>query len=162
MASEADSALLANGGRGDFFFASRCLFPPVQADRILKDGDRVELGGVVLTAHLTPGHTKGCTTWTMEAKEKGKTYHVVFLGGTSILTHQLLDNPNYPQLAQDFARTFEVLKKLPCEVFLAAHGSFFALLEKQKRLSAGDAEAFVDPKGYREFIQEAEKNYRHE
>jgi metallo-beta-lactamase class B len=81
--SEQDAALVANGGKGDFQWGDTFTYEPVKADRILKDMDRVELGGITLTARLTPGHTKGCTTWAMKANEEGKDYDVVFVGSVT-------------------------------------------------------------------------------
>jgi len=117
MASEADAALLANGGNRDFHFGDRFSYAPVKADRILRDGDTIELGGVKMTAHLTPGHTKGCTTWTMRVTEGLKLYDIVFVGSTSVPGYKLVDNPTYPAIAADYARTFRILKQLPCDVF---------------------------------------------
>ena len=97
--SEADAALLSRGGKGDFPPVSERImaYEPAQADRIIRDGDQVSLGGVTLTAHLTPGHTKGCTTWTMAVEDDGKRYDVVFYGSTTILPGvHLVDNPKYP------------------------------------------------------------------
>ena len=138
--SEADAALLSRGGKGDFPPVSERImaYEPAQADRIIRDGDQVSLGGVTLTAHLTPGHTKGCTTWTMVVEDGGKRYNVVFYGSTTILPGvHLVDNPKYPGIADDFTRTFRVLKSLPCDVFLAPHGSMFGLREKARRQAAG-------------------------
>ena len=144
MASEGDAPLLERGGKDDPQFGSRFSFPPITPDRILHDRDRVELGGSVLTAVLTPGHTPGCTTWTMTVREKGKPYHVVFVGGPTFPSYKLVGNENYPNAASDFRHTFATLKSLPCDVFLGAHGSYFGLQDKLRR-KAG----FVDAKGYR-------------
>jgi metallo-beta-lactamase class B len=158
--SEADATLLAHGGRGDFLGVSEQVlaYEPAQADRIIRDGDHVTLGGVTLTAHLTPGHTKGCTTWTMAVAEDGKKYDVVFYGSTTLLPGvRLLDNPQYPRMAEDFARTFRVLKSLPCDMFLGPHGSQFGLRDKARRLSAGATpNPFIDPQGYRAFLARSE------
>jgi metallo-beta-lactamase class B len=162
--SEADAALLARGGRGDFLPASDEVvgYEPAQADRIIRDGDTVTLGGVTLTAHLTPGHTKGCTTWTMKVKDDGKRRDVVFHGGTTILPGvRLVDNPDYPGMAEDYERTFRVLKGLPGDVFLATHGFQFGLTEKARRLSAGASpNPFIDPEGYRTFVARGEEAFR--
>ena len=160
MASEADAALLANGGKGDFHFGDRLSYAPVKADRILRDGDTIELGGVKMTAHLTPGHTKGCTTWTMKVKEGLKLYDIVFVGSTSVPGYKLVDSPTYPAIAADYARTFRILKRLPCDVFLASHGSFFSMQEKAER-KAGQPKAnpFVDPRGYRSFVAQTERAF---
>ena len=109
--SEADAALLSHGGKGDFPPISEQImaYEPAQADRIIRDGEQVSLGGVTLTAHLTPGHTKGCTTWTMVVEDDGKRYNVVFYGSTTILPGvQLVDNPQVslrsPMISPDPSR----------------------------------------------------------
>ncbi len=162
--SAADADLLAYGGRGDFLPVREDLvaYEPAKADRIIADGDRVTLGGVTLKAHLTPGHTKGCTTWTMIIEEYGKSYHVVIYGSTTILPGvRLVDNPKYPDMAQDFAKTFRVLKSLDCDVFLGPHGTQFGLAEKARRLKAGETpNPFIDPKGYRSYVARAEAAFR--
>lgn len=159
--SEADAALLAQGGKGDYLFGDKFLFKPVKADRLLKDGDQVTLGGTTLTAHLTPGHTKGNTTWTMKVKEGDRTHDVVFAGSPTINPGTVLTGkPSYPTIAEDYAKTFRVLKSLPCDVFLAPHASFFNGLEKAEKLRAGAKEnPFVDPQGYRSFVERREKMY---
>ncbi len=160
-ASAADAVLLARGGHGDFRFGDTLTFPPVVADRILKDGDTVTLGGTVMTAHLTPGHTPGNTTWTTTVEEKGKTYRVAFMGSATINPGVvLLGNPAYPGIAGDYARSFAVLRSLPCDVFLAPHGSFFHLAEKARRLAAGETpNPFVDPAGCRAYVAQMETAY---
>jgi metallo-beta-lactamase class B len=160
-ASGADAVLLARGGHGDFRFGDTLTFPPVVADRILKDGDTVALGGTVMTAHLTPGHTAGNTTWTTTAEEKGKTYRVAFMGSATINPGVvLLGNPEYPGIAGDYAKAFTVMKSLPCDVFLAPHGSFFHLAEKARRLAAGETpNPFVDPAGCRAYVAQMETAY---
>lgn len=163
MVSEADAALLAAGGKGDPNFGDRFIFESVTADRILRDGDKVELGGVAMTAHLTPGHTKGNTTWTMTVNEGGKRYHVVFAGSTSTPGYKLVDNPNYPGIVADYERTFKVLKTLPCDIFLAPHGGFFDLTEKSKLLEEGAKQnPFIDPGGYKNYVEETEKAFQKE
>jgi metallo-beta-lactamase class B len=161
---EADVALLSRGGRGDFPPVNEKIlaYEPARADRIIRDGDQVSLGGVTLTAHLTPGHTKGCTTWTMVVEDDGKRYNVVFFGSTTILPGvRLVDNPKYPLMVEDFTRTFRVLKSLPCDVFLAAHGSLFGLREKARRQAAGEKpNPFIDPEGYRSSIAQSEQGFR--
>jgi len=161
--SQADAALLSQGGRGDFVPVSDKVmaYEPAKADRIIVDGEPVSLGGVTLTAHLTPGHTKGCTTWTMVVEEKGKRYDVVVFGGTTILPGvQLIHNPKYPSIVDDFTQTFRTLKSLPCDVFLAPHGSMFHLSEKARRRAAGETpNPFIDPEGYRTFITRSEEGF---
>jgi len=159
-ASEADAAQLAAGGKGDFQWGETLPFPPVKADRILHDGDTVEVGGVWLVAHLTPGHTKGNTTWTMEVKDGGKTYNVVFIGSTSAPGYKLVNNTKYPKIVADYQRSFRVLESLPCDVFLGPHGSFFGLQEKMAKLEQGAAtNPFIDPQGYRQFVQDSKESF---
>ncbi|HYG82422.1 MAG TPA: subclass B3 metallo-beta-lactamase [Pyrinomonadaceae bacterium] len=159
-ASEADAALLAAGGRGDFHFGDRFAYEPVKADRTLRDGDRVRLGGVTMTARLTPGHTKGCTTWTMRVKEGRRFYDVVFVGSTTVPGYKLVGNPNYPGIVSDYVRTFRVMKRLPCDVFLASHGNFYSMLEKAELLARGKRpNPFIDRRGYRSFLAKTEKAF---
>src|SRR5688572_1142345 len=152
LMSEADAALLASGGTNDFTPYSKEMmgYRPAKADRILRDGDKVTLGGVTLTCHLTPGHTKGCTTWTMDVVEDGKTQHVVFFGSTSILSGvPLVNNAQYPSIADDFTASYRKLKTLPCDVFLAPHGSFFSLHEKAAQFERGTTlNPFIDPTAF--------------
>jgi len=159
-ASEADAAQLAAGGRGDFQWGDQLAFPPVAADRILHDGETIELGGVWMVAHLTPGHTKGNTTWTMEVKDGGKTYNVVFMGSTSAPGYKLVNNSKYPNIVADYQRSFRLLESLPCDVFLGPHGSFFSLQEKQALLEQGAAaNPFIDPQGYRQFLENSKQGF---
>lgn len=157
--SEEDAALLARGGKGDHALGDQYPFEPVQADRILKDGDQVILGGSTLTAHLTPGHTKGCTTWTMKVQDGGKGRDVVFVCSTTILPGvTLVNNSKYPKVAEDYARTFKVLRSLPCDIFLAAHASFYDGLGKAERLRKGtETNPFIDPQRYKAYLDRNEK-----
>jgi metallo-beta-lactamase class B len=160
MTMAEDVGILASGGKGDFSFGDKYTFRPVKTDRELHNGDSIELGGVKVVAHHTPGHTKGCTTWTMKVNEGGKVYDVVFSGSVSVPGHRLVNNQNYPNIAEDYKKSFEVLKRLPCDVFLAQHGSFFDLLQKAERLAKGTkVNPFIDPRGYNAFINRAEKNF---
>ena len=134
---------------------------PCPVDRVLHDGDTVTLGSTTLTAHLTPGHTKGCTTWTTQVSDGGKSRHVVFLGGFTINEGvQLLNTPDYPNMASDFARTFKVLEHLPCDIFGAQHSYFFDMQKKVAHLNDPGRNPFVDPAGYRKVVAEAERAYR--
>ena len=159
---DADVPVIESGGRDDFALGKdpQYQFARAHVDRVLHDGDTVELGGAVLTAHKTAGHTKGTTTWTMDVNDAGKTLHVVIVGSPNVLdSYKLVGNPAYPQIADDFQRQFEVLKALPCDVFLGAHGAYFGLKEKYARFKAGDRNAFVDPEGYRAFVGEKERDF---
>ncbi len=164
IAMDADAALLASGGRGDFFFGNRLTFPPVRPDRIIHDGDTVTLGGVTLTAHLTAGHTRGCTTWTTDTQDNGKTLQVVFIGSMSVLPgYRLSGKQSYRGIGADYAKSFRALKALPCDVFLASHGTFFNLTGKREALvKSPAANPFIDPAGYRAYVDRAERAYNDE
>lgn len=157
---DGDVSAVESGGRADFAFGrDRSMwFPPAHVDRALHDGDKVELGGTVLTAHKTAGHTRGCTTWTMNVNESGRILHIVIVGSPTVLSsYRLVDNKRYPQIASDYRRQFEVLQALPCDIFLGSHAGFFQLEQKYARWKAGDRDAFVDPSGYRNFVAEHEQ-----
>jgi metallo-beta-lactamase class B len=129
-------------------------------DRVLKDGDEVKLGGTTLVAHLTAGHTKGCTTWTLKVQDSGKTYDVVILGSIGVNPgYILVNNKDYPQIADDYVRSFKVLRALPCDVFLGAHGSFYDLPAKYARLAKVGPNPFIDPKGYQDHLDRQEKAF---
>jgi metallo-beta-lactamase class B len=165
MVMDADVPVVESGGKADFNYGNdpATLYPPVKVDRVLHDGDHVTLGGVTLVAHLTPGHTKGCTTWTTKVTEGGKTYDVVIIGSPNVNQgYKLVGNAQYPGIAADYQRMFRVLKTLPCDIFLGAHGSYFGLEAKYARLQNGDAGAFVDPKGCASFVAEKQAEFEAE
>ena len=149
MVMDRDVEVMENGGPK----GTRVAFPPVKVSRILHDMDEVSLGGNRLVAHLTPGHTKGNTTYTMHAQEGGKSYNVVILGSAGVNdAHQLFDYKAYPDMLPDFVRTFELLKSLPCDIFLASHGKFYGLAGKYAKLGKGGPNPFIDPAGYRAHV----------
>jgi metallo-beta-lactamase class B len=156
-ASEREAPLLERGGLGDDLLGDGAGYPPVAVDRRLADGDRVELGGIALTARLTPGHTRGCTSWEFEVRDGDVRYRVVSVCSLSILPDaRLVDRPTYPGIADDYARALAVLEGLRAEIFLASHGSFFELEDKRARLgTAGATNPFVDPEGYRRYLARA-------
>jgi metallo-beta-lactamase class B len=159
--SEREVAVLESGGKADLRFGREYTYPAVKVDRVVRDIDEVTLGGVTLVSHLTPGHSIGCTTWTLRVPEGGKVYDVVIVGGTAINPGvELLRNPTWPGIADDFERTFRVLRALPCDVFLGAHGVYYGMAEKYKKLKAGaEVNPFIDPAGYRAYVDRAEKEY---
>ena len=165
MVMDGDIPVVESGGKADFQYGNRpeLLYRPTKVDRVLHDGDEVKLGGAVLVAHLTPGHTKGCTTWTMKVTEAGKTYDTVIVGSPNVNPgYKLVNNSAYPGIAQDYERMFHVLKSLPCDIFLGAHGGYFDMEKKYSRLKTGDVSAFVDPAGYRKFVADKEQEFRSE
>lgn len=165
MVMEPDVSVVESGGKTDFQYGNdpSALYPPTKVDRVLHDGDEVKLGDAVLVAHLTPGHTRGCTTWTMKVKEGGKTYNAVIVGGTNVNPgYKLVDNAVYPGMAADFETTFRVLKSLPCDYFLGAHGGYFDLQDKYARMKKGETTALIDPEGYKTYVLEREQAFRTE
>ena len=165
MVMDADVAEVEAGGKGDFQYGNSpgSLYKPAKVDRVLHDGDQVKLGDAVLVAHLTPGHTKGCTTWTMRVREGSKTYHVVIVGSPNVNDgYKLVNNALYPKIAQDYARTFRTLRALPCDVFLGAHGGYYGMEAKFARVKEGAPNPFIDPDGYRSYVAEREQTFRNE
>lgn len=158
-ATAADATILESGGAKGFHPLTA--YKPVKVDRIIKDGETFQFGNVALTAHLTPGHTEGNTTWTTTVAEKGQKYHVVFVGSMSINPGvRLVNNTAWPTVADAYARSFQKLKALRCDVFLGPHAPFFEMEAKVQRLHANPAtNPFIDAEGYRNYIASFEKLY---
>ena len=165
MVMDGDVSVVESGGKTDFQYGNdpTALYPATKVDRVLHDGDEVKLGDTVLTARLTPGHTRGCTTWTMKVKENSKTRDVVIVGSPNVNPgYKLVDNATYPGIAADYEKTFQVLKSLSCDYFLGAHGSYFDMETKYAQLKAGAASPFIDPQGYKNYVSEREQAFRRE
>jgi metallo-beta-lactamase class B len=165
MVMDGDVPVVESGGAKDFAFPNG-RYPAAHVDRVLHDGDEVRLGGVVMVAHKTAGHTRGCTTWTMKTTQHGQPRDVVIVGSWNVLDDfRLVDRPghpaSYPGIASDFAHTFAVLKALPCDIFLGAHGEYFDMLAKLARAKVGAGESvWVDPEGYRAAVADREQAFR--
>jgi metallo-beta-lactamase class B len=152
--SEPDTRLLANGGKEDPNFGDRFPFEPTKADRTFRDGKKIRLGATTLTANITAGHTRGCTTWTTSVIEERNKYDVIFLCSTSAPGYNLVDNRAYPTIAADYERTFDHLEKLSVNVFLGSHGIFFDLQGKIARAKTEQgSNPFIDPEGYRKYLE---------
>jgi metallo-beta-lactamase class B len=122
---------------------------PHPLDRTLHDGDTVTLSGASLVAHLTAGHTRGCTTWTTKAQEAGKTYDVVIIGSVGVNPgYKLVNNPEVPDMAGEYMRSFKLLRSLPCDVPLGSHPSMYNMAAKYAKLGKGP-NPFIDPEGYK-------------
>jgi len=162
--SEREVAVLESGGKADPRWGAEYTYPPVKVDHVVRDLEPVTLGGVTLVAHLTPGHSIGCTTWTTRVSDGGKVYDVVIVGGTTVNPGvRFVGKPTWPGVADDFERTFRTLRDLKCDVFLGAHGGYYGMAEKYKRMTEGAAvNPFIDPAGYRNFLDRSEKNFRDE
>jgi metallo-beta-lactamase class B len=153
----------AVGGRTDFREDGSEQYKPFRTDQIIEDKGKLTLGDVTLTAYLTPGHAKGCTTWTMPVEEDGKRYNALFFCGMAtagIDRAPLLNNPKYPNIVADYERSFQVLHSLPCDVYLYARASTIDMHEKLARLKRGEKpNPFVDPAGCKEYIDHYEKEF---
>jgi metallo-beta-lactamase class B len=156
-----DDALLASGGKTDYLFAGTAAFhyPAVKADRVIRDGDVVTLGGITLTAHRTPGHTPGTTTWTTTVQDGVKPYRVVFAGSTSVNPGtRLVKSPSYPGILDDYRAALKTQEALTPDIFLAAHGIGFDFEKKRARAATEGARAYVDPDGYRRMLANSRAN----
>jgi metallo-beta-lactamase class B len=162
LVSAEDAPVIATGGKGDWAYGTAYAWVPCPVDGIIRDGEAVSLGGTTLVAHLTPGHTKGATTWTTTASDEGQERAVVFYPSGNVPTGaRLVDNPDFPDVAGAFERSFAAWKAMPCDVFLGSHGSFFDLEKKWRRLKAAPRpNPFIDPLGYQRAIQDAETKFR--
>ena len=165
LVMDADVSAVESGGRTDPFYGHvpATHYPATKVDRVLHDGDEVKLGDALLVARLTPGHTRGCTTWTMEVKEGGRALQAVIIGSPNVNAgYKLVDHAAYPTMAQDYERTFAVLKSLPCDLFLGAHGDYFEMEQKYPRRGKSAENSFIDPAGYRRYVEGREQSFRAE
>jgi metallo-beta-lactamase class B len=167
MVMDGDVPVVESGGATDFAYA-KDLYPAAKVDRVLHDGDVLKIGAAVLVAHKTAGHTRGCTTWTMQVMDRGKTLQVVIVGSWNVNPgFRLVDKPgqpaSYPGIAADYRRTFAILEGLPCDVFLGAHGAYFGMLKKLDRIKSGATEnVWIDPKGYQAAVAERKQAFEAE
>jgi metallo-beta-lactamase class B len=144
VASEGDKPALESGRHiGLANYEGR--FPAVVVDRVIHDGDEVELGGTVLTARATPGHTAGCTSWSMPVTQDDATLTVLFFCSASVAGATLVNNTEYPGIVSDFRATFDRLDSMPVDILMANHPGLVDMFERRQRQQAGDAAAFVDP-----------------
>jgi metallo-beta-lactamase class B len=173
MVMDGDVSVVESGARTDFLFPSPNIptYAPSHVDRVLHDGNTVSLGGVTLIAHKTAGHTRGCTTWTMRShlpgESTGTMRNIVIIGGTGFWSeYHFVATPShpisYPGIVQDFQHTFAELRRLPCDVFLGAHGGYFDLLRKLHLYSKDGPRVFIDPKGYKQFVARSQENFAKE
>ena len=170
MVMDGDVSVVETGARADFLSPSPNIptYSPVHVDRVLHDEDTVSLGGVTLTAHKTAGHTRGCTTWTLRShlpgEPTGTTRNIVIVGGTGFWSeYHFVATPShpvsYPGIVQDFQHTFALLRGLPCDVFLGAHGGYFDMLTKLEHYPQDGPRIFIDPAGYKDFVTEAQESF---
>ena len=160
-ATKKQSKQLRRGGKGNFAFGDDLSFTPVKPDNRIRNRDEIKLGGVSITVHYTPGHTKGCTTFTTTAKKETSSYQVVFLCSLSALNYDLVSNKSYKSIAADFEATFDFLRPMKVDIFLGSHASFFKMKKKSAMIKENpEINPFVDPKGYRDFIARMEKAFQ--
>lgn len=158
VSSAGDKPFLEAGDIG-FGPSGGMKFPPVRVDRVIADGDTITLGGVMLTAHLTPGHSPGCTSWSLPVTGADGAAHTAFLHCSATVAGQKLVPESYPGMVAAYRATFEKVRTMEADVFLANHDNFFGLKEKRQRLLAGDPNAFVDAAALQVFNETMEKAF---
>ena len=160
-ASEADAKLLARGGKGDPNYGDRFEFEAVSADQTFNDGWKLKLGGTTMTAMVTPGHTQGCTSWTMDVTEAGRRLKAIFVCSVTAPGYTLVGNKEHPEIVSDYESTFRRLKALKVDLFLSSHASAFEMAEKlELRKANPSVNPFIDPKGYSEILERTEAAFR--
>jgi len=173
MVMDCDVSVVESGAKTDFLAPSPNVpgYPAAHVDRVLHDRDKVNLGGITLIAHKTAGHTRGCTTWTIQShlprESAGTTRNIVIVGGTGFWSeYHFVTTPghavSYAGIVQDFQHTFAVLHSLPCDVFLGAHGGYFDMLEKLKRYPKEGPRVFIDPDRYKQFVIKSQEKFEKE
>lgn len=161
LANPAEAPLFGRGGKGDFAFGDRFAYPPVTPDGPLKDGEPVTLGGFSLTPHFTPGHTRGCTSWSAAIRDAARSYNVVIACSMSAPGYKLVANPLYPNIVEDYESSFTKLRALPCDIFLSLHSWDFDLHRKREALAAGAKQnPFVDPAALGRFLDRTQATLR--
>ena len=167
MVMDRDASVVESGGATDFAYG-KDTYAPAKVDRVLHDGETVRMADTVLVAHKTAGHTRGCTTWTLQVQEAGRPLNVVIVGSWNVNPGwRLVDLPSqpasYPGIESDYRRTFAILERLPCDIFLGAHGAYFAMLAKLDRIQAGANEnVWIDPAGYQAAVAERKQAFEAE
>jgi len=158
-----DVAAMESGDLNDFKYANDFAYPAIKVDRVLRDGDTVRLGDVLLTAYHTPGHTRGATTWIANIFADGKAYVVAFPDGAGFNPgYRLAKNPSYPGIAEDFRKTHHFLEMLKPDIWLAQHNEYYDLNGKRKRAESEGVKAWIDPEGYRRFISGKKRAFEDE
>jgi metallo-beta-lactamase class B len=152
FATEADAPIMEDGGMSDPHFGGKQLFKPIKVDRRLKDGDTVSLGGAELKVVTTPGHSKGSVSYTMALKDGNRVIPTAIVNMLTVVM-PLRGMPKYPNIADDFRQSFARQKQLSPELWVAAHASQYGM---QRKLRSG---SFVDPQGYKQAVEQAEKNF---
>lgn len=163
VASAGDRSALEGGFYLGSEKESQFRSPKVKVDRAVKDGDTVRVGDTTLTANLTPGHTRGCTSWSMSVRDGDATRRVLFFCSTSVAANRLVGPPQYPNIVKDYESTFAKLHDWPVDVFLAPHAEFFDMPRKRAQLERqpkGAPNPFVDPAEFARFLAKSEADFR--
>ncbi len=168
--SNADADIIEAGGKGEptlgpirfAQFMGIATFPPVKVDHRFEDGQKIRVGAIELTAHVTAGHTPGCTSWSFPVKDGDREYLAVSIGSLTMSPFVSLVEPEtYPGIREDYENSFKTLKNLPADIFLASHTDWFNLQRKlRQRDSPTDPTPFIDPEGYLRFIEMEEEDFR--
>jgi metallo-beta-lactamase class B len=161
--SDRDADIVERGGHGDFSFGDAHPFPAAKVDRRIRDGETVTLGKLTLHAHVTPGHTRGCTTWSFAVTEDHRELQVVDICGLTVLdTTRLRGNAAYPEIVSDYEKTFAALRRIPVDIFIGAHPSYYGGAAKaaQRKAHPDGPNPFIDPEGYQRYIDNGEKRFR--
>ncbi|ESQ89244.1 hypothetical protein ABAC460_13180 [Asticcacaulis sp. AC460] len=161
VASAADRAVLESGRVG-YGPTANISVPAVRVDRIIGNGDKLSLGGVTLTAHLTPGHTPGCTSWSMDVRGDDGRLHQAFFHCSTTTGGQALAPESYPGMIADYRATFAYMRNVKADIFLANHANFFGLADKRARQIAGDPDAFVNADALGDFNAQSERDFNAE
>jgi metallo-beta-lactamase class B len=159
IASPGDTPLLERGGHDDPEYGDRFPFPPVRVTRTVVDGEHLRLGDLALTAHATPGHTKGNTTWTWRSCEGKRCLHMVDVGSLSAPGYQLVGNTKYADIVKAYEHSFAVVAALPCDIALAPHPEMVDFWVRVARRKHGDANALLDPAECRAYSEFARKSF---
>jgi metallo-beta-lactamase class B len=159
IAGAADERLLESGGADDPQYGDRFPFPPVHVARTVADGESLHLGALVLTAHATPGHTKGNTTWTWMSCESKRCLHMVDVGSLSAPGFKVFENSKYPNIVKNFEHSFATVEALACDIPLAPHPDMVNFWERVAKRKKGDTNALIDPMGCRTYAKAARKNF---
>lgn len=161
LATVPDARVLEDGGKSDFRWGREYWYPPVKVDQRIADGEVLNLGGVAMTVHLHPGHTRGSASYSLVVREGGRDYRVLIANiGTINNGVRLTANAKYPEIADDYSKTFERQKQLSCDVFLASHAAQYKMHEKYTPGMVYRADRFLDPEGYKKAVANAEAAYR--
>jgi metallo-beta-lactamase class B len=158
-ASAGDALALERGlPRGDTDYSATA-FPPIKVDQVIQDGQRIAIGDAVLTAHLTPGHTPGCTSWSTDVSDGNRRLRVLFLCSITVAGNVLVGNRAYPAIAVDFEKTFAKLATMQADIVLTSHPEIAHVLEREARVEAGDRRAFIDPTSLRRIVVHSKADF---